>query len=172
MREPIRASKGKKKLSRKDKREYKIAAHMHFFAGQDHTTSTYKNRQVHRQRVHTTQNTPNYLEGLGEDGDMWDLEGLAHRMTLDQVLDAWSGEQHDDDGEEATATETEKSGGDTGGEGRSGATVSFEGAGDGGGGGSSPSSSSDSSSDEARKDKESDKARRKKKKQRRGSQPR
>ena len=81
MREPIRAGKGKKKLARKDKRECKIVAHMHFFAGQNQTTSTYKNRQVHRQRVHTIQSTPNYLEGLGEDGDMWDLEGLAHRMA-------------------------------------------------------------------------------------------
>jgi hypothetical protein len=142
---------------------------MHFFAGQDPTTSTYKNRQVYKQRVHTIQSTPNYLEGLGEDGDMWDLEGLAHRMTLGQVLDAWSEEQQGDDDEEETATETEKSGGDTGGEGRSGATVSFEGAGDGGDGGSSSSSFSDSSEDETREDKESDKARRKRKKKRRES---
>jgi hypothetical protein len=90
-------------------------------------------------------------------------------MTLDQVLDAWSEEQQDDDGEEETATETEKSGDDTGGEGRSGATVSFEGAGNGGDGGSSSSSSSDSSEDGACKDKESDKARRKRKKKRRES---
>jgi hypothetical protein len=102
MREPIRAGKGKPK--RKDKRECKIVAHMHFFAGQDPTTSTYKNRQVYKQRVHTTRSTPNYLEGLGEDGDMWDLEGLAHRMTLGQVLDAWSEEQQGDGGEEETAT--------------------------------------------------------------------
>jgi hypothetical protein len=100
---------------------------------------------------------------------MWDLEGLAHRMTLGQVLYAWSEEQQDDDGEEETAAETEKSGGDTGGEGRSGATISFEGAGDGDDGGSSSSSSSDSSDDEARKDKERDKARRKRKKLRRES---
>jgi hypothetical protein len=72
---------------------------MHFFAGQDPTTSAYKNRQVHKQRVHTIQGTPNYLEGLGEEGDMWDLEGLAHRMTLGQVLDAWSEEQQDADGD-------------------------------------------------------------------------
>jgi hypothetical protein len=99
---------------------------------------------------------------------MWDHEGLAHRMTLGQVLDAWSEDQYDDGGEEEAATETEKPGGDAGGEGRPGATVSFEGA--GGGGGSGPSSSSGSSSDEARKGKkESDKERRKRKKQRRQS---
>jgi hypothetical protein len=77
---------------------------MHFFMGLDSTTSTYKNRQVYKQRVHTAQSTPNYLEGLGEEGDMWDLEGLAHRMTLGQVLDAWSEDQHGDDGEEETTT--------------------------------------------------------------------
>jgi hypothetical protein len=100
---------------------------------------------------------------------MWDLEGLAHRMTLGQVLDAWSEDQHGDDGEEETTTETEKSGGDTGGEGRSSATVAFEGADDGGGDGSSSSSSSDSSEDEGRKGKESKKARRRTKKLRRES---
>jgi hypothetical protein len=100
---------------------------------------------------------------------MWDLEGLAHRMTLGQVLDAWSEDQQGDDGEEETATETEKSGGDTGGEGRSSATVSFEGADDGGDDGSSSSSSSDSSEDEVRKGKESKKARKRKKKLRRES---
>jgi hypothetical protein len=81
VREPIRAGKGKTK--RKDKRECKIVAHIcTMFADQDQTTSTYKNCQVHKQRVHTIQSTPNYLEGLGEDGDMWDLEGLARRMAL------------------------------------------------------------------------------------------
>ena len=112
MREPDRAGKGQSRF--KDKRERKIVAHMHFFMGLDKTSTTYKNRQVHKQRVHTIQSTPNYFEGLGEEGHMWDLEGLAHRMTLGQVLDAWSEEHQGDEKEETTATETEKSGVDTG----------------------------------------------------------
>ena len=100
---------------------------------------------------------------------MWDLEGLAHRMTLGQVLDAWSEEQQGEEDEEETATETEKSGVDTGDESRSSAKVSFEGADGGGGGGSSPSSSSDSSAEEGRRGKWSNKARRRKKKERRKS---
>ena len=170
MREPDRAGKSQSKL--KDKRERKIVAHMHFFMGLDKTSTTYKNRQVHKQRVHTIQSTPNYFEGLGEEGHMWDLEGLAHRMTLGQVLDAWSEEHQGDEEEETTATETEKSGVDTGDETPSAPKVSFGGEGgdgDGGSGSSSSAGSSGSSDDEGPRGKGRDKARGKKKRQRRKS---
>jgi hypothetical protein len=59
---------------------------------------SYKNRMVKKQRVHTLPTTPDFHEGFGIEGSMWDQEGLASRMVIDHTLDAWGSA----DGDEAT----------------------------------------------------------------------
>ena len=85
----------KKKVARKDKIDARIVTHLHSYMSLD-VNQSYKNRMVKKQKVHLLPTTPDFHEGFGIEGSMWDQEGLASRMVIGHELDAWGSA---DDGE-------------------------------------------------------------------------